>query len=78
MEKNNRILVALGIGVAVGSILGVLFAPNKGTETRRKIADSSEELTNKIKNRFTKGKENMQSFKESMRASVDGLEDIMS
>jgi len=78
MEKNNRILVALGIGVAVGSILGVLFAPNKGTETRRKIADSSEELTNKIKNRFTKGKENMQSIKESMRASVDGLEDIMS
>ena len=52
MEKNNRILVALGIGVAVGSILGVLFAPNKGTETRRKIADTSEELTNKIKNRF--------------------------
>jgi hypothetical protein len=78
MEKNNRILVALGIGVAVGSILGVLFAPNKGTETRRKIADTSEELTNKIKNRFTKGKENMQSIKESMRASVDGLEDIMS
>lgn len=78
MEKNNKILLALGIGVAVGSILGVLFAPDKGAETRKKIANTSEELSNKIKNRFTKGKESMDSIKASMRASVDGLEDIMS
>jgi gas vesicle protein len=78
MEKSNRILIALGIGAAVGGILGVLFAPDKGSETRRKIAENSAELTNKIKNRFSKSKENLQTMKSQMRASVDGLEDIMS
>lgn len=40
MEKESRsVWPYLISGVAIGSALGVLFAPETGKETRRKVAD---------------------------------------
>lgn len=59
MKKNAKLLIALGTGLVVGGILGVLFAPDKGTETRRKLADQGKKMTDKIKNKFNKEKEEL-------------------
>lgn len=59
MKKNAKLLMAVGAGLLVGGILGVLFAPDKGTETRRKIADQGKKLADKVKNRFHKEKEDL-------------------
>jgi gas vesicle protein len=37
MKTSSKIALALGIGLAAGSILGVLYAPAKGSETREKF-----------------------------------------
>ena len=37
--KNSDVVVGILGGLAVGAILGILFAPDKGSNTRRKIAE---------------------------------------
>lgn len=50
MKNKNVLLTVLG-AAAGGALLGVLFAPDKGTETRRKIADRSRDTVDKLKTR---------------------------
>ena len=55
MENSNnsgKIIGAILIGAAVGGILGILFAPDKGSETRKKIAGKTDELTKSLKTKF--------------------------
>ncbi|MES2574199.1 MAG: YtxH domain-containing protein [Bacteroidota bacterium] len=47
--KNNKALIGILGGVAAGAILGVLFAPDKGTNTRKKIAEKSTAATDDLK-----------------------------
>ena len=51
MSTGKVFLGVLG-GVAAGALLGVLFAPNKGSRTRRKIAKTSERYSEKIQEKF--------------------------
>ena len=37
MSKSGKILVAVAAGIAAGAVLGILFAPGKGSETRKKL-----------------------------------------
>ena len=49
MKKNKKGLGKLFAGVAIGAGLGVLFAPKKGSETRRDLKAKIDELVNKAK-----------------------------
>lgn len=48
----SKLVAGLFIGAAAGLIAGVLFAPDKGTETRRKIADKAGDFTDELKDGF--------------------------
>jgi gas vesicle protein len=39
-----KILLGFLAGAVAGAAIGILFAPDKGSETRRKIADESQDL----------------------------------
>ncbi|UPQ79620.1 YtxH domain-containing protein [Flavobacterium azooxidireducens] len=51
MKASNVVLGVLG-GLAAGAILGVLFAPDKGENTRKKIAKKSGDLKDTVKSSF--------------------------
>jgi gas vesicle protein len=48
----GKIITGVLIGAAAGAILGVLFAPDSGSETRRKISERSSDLADTLKNKF--------------------------
>lgn len=55
MENSNntgKLIGAVLIGAAIGGALGILFAPDKGSETRRKISDKGHDLTDAMKDKF--------------------------
>ena len=49
MSDNSKVVVALLAGLAAGAALGILFAPEKGTETRDKLSESLKQLGDSIR-----------------------------
>ena len=66
--KNNNVLLGIRGGVAVGAALGILFAPAKGSETRKKIADKGNDLKDNFKDSLSK-------LTDKISKSVEGFKD---
>lgn len=60
MNNTSKILIALGAGLAIGGVLGVLFAPDKGSVTRHKIAEGGKKFADKFNRKIKLGKERLQ------------------
>lgn len=52
MKNSANVIGALFLGMTVGAVLGVLFAPAKGSETRRKIAGGAKNVSDDLKNKI--------------------------
>lgn len=70
MKDQSKILLALLTGLAAGAAMGILFAPEKGSETRDKLSDSLKNLGDSIKDRAADEIENLTDFKEKVVDSI--------
>ncbi len=73
MENTTRIMIGVGAGLATGIILGILFAPSKGEETRKKIRDAGSKLSENVKNTIQRGKDGLYSLREGIKERLDSI-----
>lgn len=50
--SSGKVLLSLLAGVATGALLGVLFAPEKGSTSRKNISKKSTDYANAVKEKF--------------------------
>ena len=62
---SGKVVIGALAGIAAGALIGVLFAPDKGSDSRHKIVKKGEDYLDSIKTKFN-------SLLESMAGKYDG------
>ncbi|SHJ70569.1 YtxH-like protein [Anaerobranca californiensis DSM 14826] len=57
IETAKKVAVTAGVSTAIGAVLGILFAPKSGKETRKDIADKTKEVAETVKEKVVEAKD---------------------
>jgi gas vesicle protein len=72
--SSKKLVTGLFIGAAAGLILGILFAPDKGTETRKKIAGNAGDIADDVKDVFNDLRDGISSRLSKLKSEAGELE----
>ena len=82
--SNTKAVLGFVAGAAVGALVGILLAPDSGSNTRKKISSKAEDMSDslkssyddfvaKLKNVYTNSKEDAEEMGEKVKAQVNSL-----
>jgi len=72
--SSGKVVLGMLAGLAAGAMLGILFAPDKGTETRRRIAEKGEDYFDDIKEKVNDLMDDLNEQVDTAKAKVKDLE----
>ncbi len=75
MNKTIKLLAAVGASIAIGAAIGVLFAPEEGYETRRKIVKRGKKLAGIVGDHIDEGKESLEEIKDILQKQLNKVND---
>ena len=68
--ESGKVVLGVLAGIATGAILGILFAPVKGTETRKKICKKGTDGADDLKDKFNEFLESISEKFEQVKEDV--------
>jgi gas vesicle protein len=74
MNSSGKVLLGVLAGVATGAVLGILFAPDKGSETRKKIAQKGDDYVDGLKGKFDELVSNISGKYNHAKEELDGIQ----
>lgn len=69
----SKIITGTLVGVAAGVVIGLLFAPDKGSETRRKISQKYNDLGDSLKEKYN---DLVEGIREEYGAAKDKVNEL--
>ncbi|PQJ77448.1 YtxH domain-containing protein [Polaribacter glomeratus] len=79
MSNSSNTIVGLLAGTVIGATLGILFAPDKGTKTRRRISDEALSVKGRIVETASEFSDKVSSSVSSKKETLDAqLENVVS
>jgi gas vesicle protein len=74
MNDSSKVLISFIGGAVVGAALGILFAPDKGSNTRKKIAKSAADLKDEIADTASEKYQEFLDWKDRMMEKEEEIE----
>ena len=76
-NNGNGVARALFIGLAIGAIFGILFAPKSGQETRNELVEKGERLMDMGKESVSDVVEKTKDLAESGKQKIEEIKDAV-
>ena len=70
MNSTSKTILAVMGAAAVGAIIGMLVAPEKGSDLRRKITDATGDWTTQLSDLLAQGKEQLNNLKNKVSSET--------
>ena len=71
MSNAEKSLIALFTGALVGTIVGILLAPEEGVKTRKKLAKRAEGWKKDLEDRWEEGSDKFREFADSATSEAE-------
>lgn len=72
MKQGNVVLGVLA-GITAGAMLGILFAPDKGSKTRKRILNKGQDISDDLQDKYDEFVETMADKYDSAKKEVEDL-----
>jgi gas vesicle protein len=73
MKPLVKTIAAVGAGLAVGAVAGVLLAPRKGEETRKLIRQKGQKVADRLQSKVKEGEKLVTGVKGDIQDALNGI-----
>lgn len=71
MSKAIKILTTLSVVAAAGVAIGALYAPDKGTRTRRRLMRQSKNICNLLEDKIEESRDKLDEMRDAVKEQLE-------